>query len=441
VIDPSNNMLLGLIRLGDSRENVFSALYKGALNVHGLGFSPDHRTLAVISTGSNSVTLVETATNKIKGTIYIGRSPHEGFFTPDGNELWVTVRGEDYISVIDPVAMKEKRRIQTANGPGMVVFSPDGKRAYVCHSFTAELHVIDVKTSRTIKRVPVISPFSPNLAVTSNGNEVWLTHKDVGKITVFNTQTLEVERVIETGFVTNHVQFARTAEGRFAYVTVGGEDVVKVYKRGVRPEFVTTIRVGALPHGMWVSDDGTRIYVGLENEDSVTVIDTTRQEVVATIKTGQMPQALVFVSNAAPAGSGTNLMPLERVFDNVELRFEKPKDQAATGHGKDKVQKGFGVIRPLGLQDSLEVTFFGLEPETEYQLVLSESSRKETAVIAVLRSNVQGRGVAQVLSPIRQIVFAKNSIQPGRNGTRLLTLEETKKGRPHKIVLESAINR
>src|SRR5690349_4377090 len=122
VIDPSSNQLLGVIRLGDPITAVLSPLYKGQLLVHGLGFSPDHHTLAVISIGSNSVTLIDTATNKVKGTIYIGRSPHEGFFTPDGKELWVAVRGEDYISVIDPVQMKEIRRIQLANGPGMVLF-------------------------------------------------------------------------------------------------------------------------------------------------------------------------------------------------------------------------------------------------------------------------------------------------------------------------------
>jgi len=55
------------------------------------------------------VTLIDTATNAVKGTLYVGRSPHKGFFTPSGKELWIAVRGEDYVSVIDPVKMKEVR--------------------------------------------------------------------------------------------------------------------------------------------------------------------------------------------------------------------------------------------------------------------------------------------------------------------------------------------
>jgi YVTN family beta-propeller protein len=136
VIDPATNKFLGSIHLGDDVPAALSPLYRGQLLVHGLGFSPDHKTLDVISIGSNSVTLIDTETNMVKGTIYVGRSPHEGFFRTDGRELWVAVRGENYVSIIDPVKMKEVRRIETANGPGMVLFRPDGKYAFVPSSFT-----------------------------------------------------------------------------------------------------------------------------------------------------------------------------------------------------------------------------------------------------------------------------------------------------------------
>src|SRR5215468_4387231 len=99
VTDPMDNRLLGVIRLGDPAPGNVSPLYRGQLLVHGMGYSPDHRTLAVVSIGSNSVTFIDTATNTVKHVTYVGRSPHEAFFTPDGREVWVTVRGENYIAV------------------------------------------------------------------------------------------------------------------------------------------------------------------------------------------------------------------------------------------------------------------------------------------------------------------------------------------------------
>ena len=101
VVDPASEKLLGVIRLGDQTPANLSPLYKGQLLVHGMGFSPDHKTLAVVSIGSNSVTFIDTASNKVRHTAYVGRSPHEAFFTQDGKEVWVTVRGEDYSQVLD----------------------------------------------------------------------------------------------------------------------------------------------------------------------------------------------------------------------------------------------------------------------------------------------------------------------------------------------------
>lgn len=207
VIDPSSNKLLGVIRLGKARPDIFSPLYNREANVHGMGVSPDGKTLGVITTLTNTVVFIDPATNTVKGKVYVDRNPHEGFFTPDGKEFWVTVRGEDYVSVIDMEKMQVVKNIHTAEGPSMVVFRPDGKVAFVNHSFTAKLDVVDVQTHQVIKRVPVVSPFSPDLAATADGKQVWLAHKDVGKVSVVNAQTYQVEGIIDSGPVTNHVNF------------------------------------------------------------------------------------------------------------------------------------------------------------------------------------------------------------------------------------------
>src|SRR5262249_55589921 len=130
VIDPSSNKLLGVIRLGEAVPAALSPLYAGQLLGHGGGYSPDGQAPSLVSIASNSVALIDTATNKVRSIVYIGRSPHEAFFTPDGQELWVAVRGEDYISVIDSVKGTEVRRITLANGPGMTMFGPDGRYAF-----------------------------------------------------------------------------------------------------------------------------------------------------------------------------------------------------------------------------------------------------------------------------------------------------------------------
>src|SRR3979411_2255240 len=158
VTDPVDNKLLGTIRLGDPLPANLSPLYKGQGLVHGMGFSPDHRTIAVVAIGSNAVNFIDTATNSVKHVTYIGRSPHEAFFTMDGREVWVVVRGENYVSVLDGTTYEEKTRITVPNGPGMTIFSPDGKYGYVCSSFTPETVVISTDDPTSAGQVRTEKP-------------------------------------------------------------------------------------------------------------------------------------------------------------------------------------------------------------------------------------------------------------------------------------------
>src|SRR5262249_49306875 len=325
VIDPADNKTLGAIRLGDPTPRNLSPLYKGQLLVHGMGFSPDHRTLAVVSIGSNSVTFIDTATNGVKHVTYVGRSPHEAFFTPDGKEVWVTVRGENYIAVLDGMTYEEETRITVPNGPGMQISAPDGKSVYLRPSFDPERVWIGVDDRRVVGHATQPSPICPNIAATADGRQVWFSLKDVGKVVVFDARPpFSVLHTIDTGPITNHINFATNPKGTFAYVTVGGLNEVQVYRADDFSR-VATIPVGKLPHGIWPSGDGTRVYVGLENQDALAAIDTMSNQVVATIGIGQAAQAVTYVPNAVPEGDGLqNLQPLGVAGEVVHLTLSAP---------------------------------------------------------------------------------------------------------------------
>lgn len=401
VIDPSSNKLLGAIRLGDPVPGALSALYRGQLLVHGLGFSPDGKTLAVVSIASNSVTLIDTATNQVKKTIYVGRSPHEAFFTPDGREMWVSVRGENYVSIIDAVDMKETRRIEMANGPGMTVFGTDGKYAFVCSSFTPELSVVDVASHQILKRLPQASPFCPNIAVSPENDEVWITLKDVGKTQVFGAKPpFEQLALLETGPITNHVNFANNRNGKFAYLTIGGLGVVKVFRRGPTPELVASIPVGDLPHGVWPSGDGSRVYVALENDVQAAAIDTLTNQVIAKIPIGQTSQALVYVPNAVPAAPGTdNLVPLGEAGNEASVRLASAASTLPNAEASV-------AINSLGLLDLVQITAHGLAPKVLYQVYLAESNHEpygKLEPLAVLKINPDGAGTVQTIGPLKTL--------------------------------------
>jgi YVTN family beta-propeller protein len=401
VTDPVDNKLLGVIRLGDPQPVNFSPLYKGQVLVHGMGYSPDHKMLAVVSIGSNSVTFIDTATNAVKHVTYVGRSPHEAFFTPDGKEVWVTVRGENYISVLDAKNFTEKTRIVTPNGPGMQIFSPDGKYGYICSSFNPETDVVSVADHKIVAKVKQESPFCPNIAATPDGQQVWFTLKDTGKTQVFDAKLpFNPIKTLDTGPITNHVNFARTEKGTFAFITIGGTNEVKVFRTDDFSQ-VATIPVGKLPHGVWPSGDGTRIYVGLENDDALTAIDTSTNKVIATIPIGQAPQAIAYVPNAAPNPDDRQNLQSLGVAGQVAHLALAPRAGLNGGMAPTSVS-----LFDQGLIQVLQAAVTGLEPKQKYVLALANQADGSGTLqpLAAFMTNPAGSAIVNTTGPIRQIV-------------------------------------
>lgn len=435
VIDPADNKLLGSIHLGNISPSSLSPLYTGQLLVHGMGFSPDRRTLAVVSIGSNSVTFIDTATNAVKHITYVGRSPHEAFFTPDGREAWVTVRGENYVQVLDGTTYEPTERIILPNGPGMTIFSPDGKYGYVCSSFTPETDVVTVADHQIVGRVVQASPFCPNIAATPDGSQVWFTLKDTGETQVFNGRPpFQILKTLDTGPITNHVNIVHNANGIFAYVTIGGLNEVKVFRTDDFSQ-VTTIPVGRLPHGIWPSGDGTRVYVGLENQDGMTAIDTLTNKVISTSQVGQTPQAVVYVPGAVPAtdtgnaamsvmergsapsfGPGTppssdtgGLQPLGIAAQTLQLWLVPPGQPNSRNGAKAPTSV---TLFDQGLVQVLEAAVTGLEPKKPYELALATepSGGGTLEPLQSFTTNPAGSAIVNAVGPIRQLVQAADDV-------------------------------
>jgi len=291
-------------------------------------------------------------------------------------------------------------------------------------SHAPETVVVSTQTHEIVGRVQQVSPFCPNIAASPDGEQVWLTLKDVGKVMVFAAKPpFQVLRVIDTGPITNHVNFVQTPRGQFAYVTVGGLNNVKAF-RTTDFEQVATIAVGALPHGIWPSGDGTRVYVGIENGDAVTAIDTSANRVIATIPNGQAAQALVYVPQAAAneAAGIENLEPLGLAGRAAHLALAMPGSSLVTTVS----------LFDQGITQVLQAAVAGLEPAKPYVLVLASRHDGSGAIepLAQFMTNPAGAAVVNAVGPIRQIVQPDAPSQDERRYLAIFSVENGKPGRP-----------
>jgi YVTN family beta-propeller protein len=253
---------------------------------------------------------------------------------------------------------------------------------------------------------------------------VWFTLKDTGKVQVFDAQPpFALLKTLDTGPITNHVNIVRNANGMFAYVTIGGLNEIQVYRTNDFSK-AATIPVGKLPHGIWPSGDGTRVYVGLENEDRIAAIDTLTNEVIATSPIGQAAQAVVYVPNAIPMMSGTgntamtmmpnvpersgteNLQPLGVAGMSTQLWLASP------GQKPDKAPTSVS-LSDQGLVQVLEAAVSGLEPRKPYVLALSNEASGAGALqpLQGFMTNPAGAAVVNAIGPIRQFVRGEDKVQ------------------------------
>jgi YVTN family beta-propeller protein len=177
-------------------------------------------------------------------------------------------------------------------------------------------------------------------------------------------------------------------------------------------EQVATIPTGKLPHGIWPSGDGRRVYVGLENEDKVAAIDTLKNEVIATSPVGQAPQALVYVPGAVPAASGaeghgtSNLQPLGVAGQSAQLWLAPP------GAKKEEKAPTSVSLSDQGLVQVLEAAVTGLEPGKPYLLALA-TEPSGTGVLEPVQgfmTNPAGAAIVNAIGPIRQVVRGEDKI-------------------------------
>ncbi|MDV6278323.1 YncE family protein [Rhodococcus erythropolis] len=306
--------------------------------------------------------MIRTTDNSIVSQTSAGRSGHEGFFSPDGQTVWVADRALSQIDIVDALHGGVIGHVTTEPSPSKVLFSPDGRRAYVNHAREATIDVIEVASREVVQRITGLAdPFSSDMALSPDGKELWATHKKVGKVSVLDLTIGVVSTVLDTGPNTNHPTFVTTSQMELVYLTVGGTNETKIYQRhrDQAPNQVGSIpSSGVEPHGIWPSPDNTRVYVVNEGSDSVDVIDTTTRAIIASLRTGQEGQAVVYVANAVPNGQGTANLTQQGL--NLPIQNTSP---ALVGPGSSDL-----IIRAVDGLDMVEFSGRGMISNTSYTM-------------------------------------------------------------------------
>lgn len=266
--------------------------------------------------GSNSISVIDTATNTVTATIAAGPLPNGITVTPDGTEIVFTNRGPiesigvpstGSIAILDRATNIVTATIADDSGPVGVAITPDGKKAYVANAYIVgepgNLWVIDLTTGSVIDKIKVGDSNIVSVAITPDGRSVYVGNNNDQNntdsiVTVFSTATNAVTATIPVGQLAYAITFA--PDGTQAFVVNDLSGTVSVID--VSTEKVSnTITVGREPWSVQFTPDGKSAWVSNNLDNTVSVIDVASGTVTGTIPTGKGPQGVGFTADGTAA--------------------------------------------------------------------------------------------------------------------------------------------
>ncbi|MFN2607087.1 MAG: beta-propeller fold lactonase family protein [Acidimicrobiales bacterium] len=241
----------------------------------------------VANANSNDVSVIDTATNTVVAIVAVPAGAFAVAVNPAGTRAYVANGDSNngIVSVIDTATNTVVATVAVGLIPEGVAVSPDGTRAYVTNEFDSTVSVIDTATNTVVATVAVDgSPIG--VAVNPAGTRVYVGNQGSNDVSVIDTAT---NTVVATVFVDGApAAVAVNPAGTRAYVANYDSNDVSVIDTATNT-VVATVAVGAGPEGVAVTPDGTRAYVTNSGDNTVSVINTATNTVVGTIVVGTFP--------------------------------------------------------------------------------------------------------------------------------------------------------
>ena len=278
----------------DIATNTVATTLSVGSNPRGVAVSPAGTRAYVTNYANNDVSVIDTATNSVAATIPLVNAPAGIAINPLGTRVYVTNHISGDLTIIDAVTNTVMGSVVSGAIPYGVAVHPSGSIVYVTNSGEDTVSVIDTATSAVLKKIPVgVQPYG--IAVDPTGTHVYVAnHGSSAKSTVSvidtSTNTVTSIEVAPTDAGSGPNAIAINPEGTRVYVTndVGG--YVAVIDPSARA-WIDSITVGAQPIGVSLNHDGTRLYVAMSGENSVGVIDTATKSILTKVPVGTGPYA------------------------------------------------------------------------------------------------------------------------------------------------------
>jgi YVTN family beta-propeller protein len=239
----------------------------------GIAVNPSTNKVYVVNEYSNTVSVIDTRTDKVRSTISLGNFPYGIDINPLNNRIYVTNRGSNSVSVLDGSVDTKLHDITVGKSPVGIAVNPTANWIYVTNLDDGTMSVIDGITNEVINTIPVgKTPYG--IAVNPLSNKIYVTDIITNTVIVINGETNEISTKIPVGKKPTGLAIDIPKENNKLYVANHDSDSVSVIDT-VTNEVVNNITsVGDSPVGMAINPISNKLYVSNIASNTVAVIDT-----------------------------------------------------------------------------------------------------------------------------------------------------------------------
>ena len=274
---------------------------------------------------AGTVTVIDTATDKVVATVKLGFRPRGIEVSPDGRRVYValsdTARNAqgpgDAIVALDAATRQIVTRYDAGTDPERFAVSRDGSRLYASNEDAGTATITDLRKRKVLAALVVgIEP--EGVALSPDGHWIYVTAETSNTVSVIDTRA---ERVVASFLVDPRPRAAAfSPDGRRAYVTAEIGGTVSVVDT-VRHQVVRSIPIpGAHPVGIVVSPDGKRVYVANGHGNAVSVLDAASGKLLASIPVGKRPWGIAVTPDGRKIYTANGVSNNVSVIDATTLR-------------------------------------------------------------------------------------------------------------------------
>jgi YVTN family beta-propeller protein len=283
----------------DGRSRKIVATVRVGVSPAQMAASPDRKSVYIVNTGSNTVSVLNTDDNTIARTIALPprSKPVDVAANPNGRYLYIAGGGSNRVLVLDTRAKRVVASMRVGTQPTSVAVAPDGKTVYAANSGSGDVSVIDARTNHVGRAIPT-GRFPSGVAVTPDGRFLYVTNELSG-VTVINAGNGTVAARLREP---SPFSVAMSPNGDRAYVTALGPGRVTAIDTGTH-RVSSTVSVG--PYGtdpFTVRATGDAVYVANQGANTLSVIDQSTFRATATIATGNSPYGIAVVQRRPTNG-------------------------------------------------------------------------------------------------------------------------------------------